>query len=238
MPLTGIDKVKLNKYLKEHANGDIYYLDMCDYLGKRGKIKDYEFLEHFTDCVVNEFSKNSKVSLKHLAKMVSIVGSFLTWIHEAGSEINEEVLDKIRSFGSLYEDYLERTGLECETTFRDECIGEVIEMVNTFYPSNNDSDSLAKYVFKIKELEEKVKELERIVEDKKREISVLESNLEKANLNMQNLSGENASIREELKEKKRYLKSVELQLDGLNERLSNLDTLISLSLSSLSNLEM
>ena len=227
MPLTGIDKVKLNKYLKEHANGDIYYLDMCDYLGKRGKIKDYEFLEHFTDCVVNEFSKNSKVSLKHLAKMVSIVGSFLTWIHEAGSEINEEVLDKIRSFGSLYEDYLERTGLECETTFRDECIGEVIEMVNTFYPSNNDSDSLAKYVFKIKELEEKVKELERIVEDKKREISVLESNLEKANLNMQNLSGENASIREELKEKKHYLKSVELQLDGLNERLSNLDTLIS-----------
>ena len=100
-------------------------------------------------------------------------------------------------------------------------------MVNTFYPSNNDRDSLAKYVFKIKELEEKVKELERIVEDKKREISVLESNLEKANLNMQNLSGENASIREELKEKKHYLKSVELQLDGLNERLSNLDTLIS-----------
>ena len=150
MPLTGIDKIKLNKYLKEHANGDIYYLDMCDYLGKRGKIKDYEFLEHFTDCVVNEFSKNSKVSLKHLAKMVSIVGSFLTWINEAGSEINEEVLDKIRSFGNLYEDYLERTGFECETTFRDECIGEVIEMVNTFYPSNNNSESLAKYIVKIK----------------------------------------------------------------------------------------
>ena len=64
MALTGIDKVKINRYLKEHANGDIYYLDMCDYLGKRGKISDIEFLEHFTDCVVAEFSKDVKISIK------------------------------------------------------------------------------------------------------------------------------------------------------------------------------
>ena len=91
MALTGIDKVKLNKYLKEHANGDIYYLDMCDYLGKRGKIKDHEFLDHFTDCVIAEFSKEGKISLKHAAKMISIVGSFAEWMHEEKSEITEDI---------------------------------------------------------------------------------------------------------------------------------------------------
>ena len=90
MALTGIDKVKLNKYLKEHANGDIYYLDMCDYLGKRNKISDIEFLEHFTDCVIKEFSKDGKISLKQAAKLLSVVGSFVEWIHEAKSEISEE----------------------------------------------------------------------------------------------------------------------------------------------------
>ena len=96
MALTGIDKVKLNKYLKEHANGDIYYLDMCDYLGKRGKIKDHEFLDHFTDCVIAEFSKEGKISLKHAAKMISIVGSFAEWMHEEKSEIKEEITEIIK----------------------------------------------------------------------------------------------------------------------------------------------
>ena len=39
MGLTGVDKLKLSKYIKEHAINDMYYLEMCDYLGKRGKIK-------------------------------------------------------------------------------------------------------------------------------------------------------------------------------------------------------
>ena len=64
MALTGIDKVKLNKYLKEHANGDIYYLDMCDYLGKKGKIKDFEFLEYFTDCVIKEINNAFNVHIE------------------------------------------------------------------------------------------------------------------------------------------------------------------------------
>ena len=82
MPLTGVDKVKLNKYLKEHAIDDIFYFDMCDYLGKRGKIKDFEFIDYFADCVISEFSKDGKISVKHVAKLVSLVGNFSSWMHE------------------------------------------------------------------------------------------------------------------------------------------------------------
>ena len=42
MGLTGVDKIKLNKYIREHAIDDLYYVNMCDYLGKRGK--DFEFI--------------------------------------------------------------------------------------------------------------------------------------------------------------------------------------------------
>ena len=44
MGLTGVDKIKLNKYIREHAIDDLYYVNMCDYLGKRGKITDTELL--------------------------------------------------------------------------------------------------------------------------------------------------------------------------------------------------
>ena len=106
MPLTGVDKVKLTKYFKEHAIDDLYYYEMCDYLGKRGKIKDFEFLDYFTDCVINEFSKDVKISIKHVAKLISWIGNFVGWMHEEGSTVSDETLDKIRSFDQLYNEYL------------------------------------------------------------------------------------------------------------------------------------
>ena len=223
MALTGIDKVKLNKYLKEHANGDIYYLDMCDYLGKRNKISDIEFLEHFTDCVIKEFSKDGKISLKQAAKLLSVVGSFVEWIHEAKSEFSEETLDKIRSFGSLYEEYLTRNNARDETEFRSQCLGEVVDLVNKLYPSNNDTDSLAKYVIKVKELEGKIKELERTIEDLNRENGSLQGELEKSKLNVETATSELSSVREELKAKKKYLKGLEAKLEEFNSKLDELE---------------
>ena len=46
MAITAVDKVKINKYLKEHALGDICYLDMCEAIGKRDKISNVEFLDY------------------------------------------------------------------------------------------------------------------------------------------------------------------------------------------------
>ena len=41
-----------------------------------------------------------------------------------------------------------------------------MEIINQLYPSNTSSESLAKYVVKIKELEGKIKELERTLEER------------------------------------------------------------------------
>lgn len=223
MALTGIDKVKLNKYLKEHANGDIYYLDMCDYLGKRGKIKDHEFLDHFTDCVIAEFSKEGKISLKHAAKMISIVGSFIEWMHEEKSEIKEETLDKIRSFRTLYEEYLTRNELEADVVFRDNCIGEVEEILNKLYPSNIDNDSLAKYIIKVKELEARIKELERTLESVSQDKEILQGELEKANTNLEISKSDASSVREELKQKKKDIRVLNKELEEIKEKIEELE---------------
>ena len=87
MPITAVDKVKINKYLKEHANGNIYYLDLCDAIGKRGKVSDVEFLEYFTDYSVKQFREGSRISIKHMSKVMDVIESFLIWIHEENSEI-------------------------------------------------------------------------------------------------------------------------------------------------------
>ena len=95
--------MKLSKYLKEHAVTDIYYLDLCDAIGKRGKIEDIEFLEYFTDYTIQEFSKEGKISIKHITKVINTIEAFLCWLNEAKTTVKEETLDKIRSFPKFYE---------------------------------------------------------------------------------------------------------------------------------------
>ena len=227
MPLTGVDKVKLNRYLKDHAIDDIFYYEMCDYLGKRGKIKDFEFIDYFADCVISEFSKDGKISVKHVAKLISLVGNFASWMHEEGSTISEETLDKIRSFDQLYDEYLIRNMMDCDTEFRDHCILEVVEKVNGFYPSNADSETLAKYVVKVRELNAKIKELDRVVEDLRRENSGLQSDLDKSNSKVNSLDDEISTVREDLRNKKDYIRELEESLWDLKAKIIELESNIS-----------
>lgn len=223
MGLTGVDKLKLSKYIKEHAIGDMYYLEMCDYLGKRGKIKDSEFLDYFTDCVVNEFSKTGKISVKYVAKLISIVGNFVAWIHEEGSIISEETLDKIRSFDQLYNDYLVRNIIDCDTDFRENCILDVLGKVNEFYPCDKSDEALVKYVVKVRELEDKIKELDKVIEDSKREYEALQNNLNKSNSKNITLNGEITSLREEVRSKKDYIRELEESLWDLKAKIIELE---------------
>lgn len=223
MALTGVDKIKLNKYIREHAIDDLYYYSMCDYLGKRGKISDTEFIDYFTDCVINEFSKDVKISIKHAAKLVSLVGNFVGWMHDEGSDISEETLDKIRSFDELYDDYLKRNVIDCDTEFREHCILEVIGKVNELYPSEVNSESVAKYIVKVRELEGKVKELERLLEDAKRENGVLQSDLGKSSSKVDTLTEDISSVREELRGKKDYVKELEESLWDLKTQIIDLE---------------
>ena len=162
MALTPVDKTKITKYLKDHAFGDICYLGLCDAIGKRDKISDLEFLQYFTQCVANEFRKDIKISIKHVSKLISIVENFLEWINKEEKEVDEATLDTIRSFKGLYDSYLNRTGYDIDLDFTDNIIGSVLKTVNELYPcEEKDSESVAKYINQIAEMEDELKTLRR-----------------------------------------------------------------------------
>ena len=144
MAITAVDKVRINKYLKEHALEDICYLDMCDALGKREKINDIEFLEYFTETIVSNFRSDNKFSIKHMTKLMTIVDAFLTWINESNTEISGETLNKIRSFDDFYQEYLDRTQQEKNIDFYDNCIDYLIKKVDELYPVLEKNESFTK----------------------------------------------------------------------------------------------
>ena len=64
MALTTTDKIKIQKYLREHAIGDIYYLEMCEAIGKKQRPSNIDFIEYFTEYIINELRKDTKINVK------------------------------------------------------------------------------------------------------------------------------------------------------------------------------
>lgn len=161
MSITPVDKVKIMKYLRENPIGEIYYLDLCDAIGKRNKVKDIEFLDFFVDAVIKEFKKDEKISIKQVSKLVVTCESFLEWIHEAGSEIDDILLDKIRSFEEYYDEYLNRTNYDIDLEFTDGYLASILKKVNELYPKVEVSESVVQYLNEIEILKEKLFVLKR-----------------------------------------------------------------------------
>ena len=222
MAITAVDKVKINKYLKEHAFGDICYLGMCEAIGKRQKIDDVEFIKYFTETIINEFQNSDKVSINHMTKLITTVEAFLTWINESNSKIDEEILDKIRSFGDFYQEYIDRTNQEKDFDFYNDYIDDLLKKVDELYPSEIKSESITKYISKIKELEDLVNKLNR--ELKNAEIiknSIQSSNEQKSN-DIERLSKEITDLRNETKNKSKNIKRLNENIDSLNIEIEQL----------------
>ena len=222
MAITAVDKVKINKYLKEHAFGDICYLGMCEAIGKRQKIDDVEFIKYFTETIINEFQNSDKVSINHMTKLITTVEAFLTWINESNSKIDEEILDKIRSFGDFYQEYIDRTNQEKDFDFYNDYIDDLLKKVDELYLSEIKSESITKYISKIKELEDLVNKLNR--ELKNAEIiknSIQSSNEQKSN-DIERLSKEITDLRNETKNKSKNIKRLNENIDSLNIEIEQL----------------
>jgi len=219
MAITAVDKEKINKYLKEHAVDDIYYLDMCEAIGKKGKISDVEFLEYFTDCVLNEFSKNEKIYIKNLTKIILVIDSFLGWISDEGTKIKEAILEKIRNFPNFYNDYLEKTGFEKDLDFEENSIKVVIDTIDELYPANEKIESASKYISRIAELEKELakitKELAKITKLYSTAQETLVSKTEKVDL-----------LNKDLVSLENNLANKEKEVTGLNEDLTMFSKLV------------
>lgn len=227
MALTAVDKMKITKYLREHAVDDIYYLDLCDALCKRGKIEDIEFLQFFTDSVAKEFRKDEKISMKQLTKMVLIVDNFLHWMHQEGSKIDEKTLDIIRNFEKLYDDYLNRTNFDIDLDFTDNVIGKVNQTLEELYPSETVvNDSSAKYINQIAELEEEIKRLTRELEECSNLHKLVEEtnnkNVEKLNSAKQKLT----TVRKDLRARDKEIEELKEVIKDLEDKKTKLETML------------
>lgn len=161
MAITPVDKIKIIKYLKDNPIGEIYYLDLCNALGKKCRIKDIEFLEFFVDSVIKEFKKDDKISINFVSKLVVTVESFLEWVHEAGTSVDESLLDKIRSFEEYYDEYLNRTNYDIDLVFTDGYLASVLNTVGNLYPKEEKSESVVQYLNQIEELKTSLSSLKR-----------------------------------------------------------------------------
>ena len=234
MTLTAIDKIKITKYLKEHAIDDIYYLDLCDAIGKRGKVKDIEFLIYFTDCVVSEFRKNEKISIKQLTKLIMTIDSFLTWMNEENKDIDDKTLDIIRSFEDLYDDYLNRNNYDIDIEFTDNVIGRVLDTINKLYPTKSgDNESLGKYINQIADLEEMIKKLKRELEENNRLYDLLDDNYKKDKDRLSISQKDVIKLTREVKNKNKEIISLNERISSLTEEITRLEEQVSVAMTDL-----
>lgn len=223
MPISTADKVKINKYFKETSISDLAYPNMCIAIGSKGKISHIEFLEYFTDYVVKEFRKNDKLSIKQLSKIMLTINSFINWCHEACFEISENTLDKIRNFNDLYDEYLNRTGFDRDLDFKANCIEKVLKTIDTLYPCEAKSESVAKYINQIEELEARVKKIEKENSEITSENARLQTSYTKKSNEAEALNQEAISLRRNVKSQSQEIISLNQNIESLNDTLRTIE---------------
>jgi len=219
MPITGTDKIKIKKYIKEHALGDIYYADMCDALNKKVRITDVEFLEYFTNYVVEEFSKDTKLYVNYLTKILSTIDVFIDWVRESNSVIKEETIDKIRSFKEYYEDYLTRTGLEKDLEFS-ENIDVLLEKINKLYPCEEKKESLIKYINKVEDLTKTINELNKKLDDITKLYEKLQQSYDKKSVKVDELNKTLLTKNQDINSKLNEISNLNANINELKEKIS------------------
>ena len=217
------DKVKIIRYFRETPISDLNYEVMCHAIGAKGKISYAEFLEYLTDYVVQEFRREDKLPTKLLSKIIVSLSSFIKWVNRDGEHITEQTIDKIRSLGDMYEDYLSRTGIAQDLNLMDGYIDEVLKTIDDLYPYEGKNESVAKYINQIAELESQVKKLEKQNEETTRENTKLQASYTKKTIEADTLNQEAISLRRNVKSQHQEIISLKQTIESLNENLRTID---------------
>jgi len=227
MAITTVDKVKINKFLKEHSVSEFKYLEICDTIGKRGKVSDTEFLEYFTECVIFEFRKSAKLSIKHVIKIVSLVETFLMRLNNDGVEINDITLDKIRNFKELYNDYLKRNNFEIDEEFGDSWLDSVLETVDELYPKENITEPTSMYINLVEDLNDKIKSLEKELSNATKSYKKLQDSYENKLEEVDSLRNNICSLERESLSKDKMISDLNEDIKSLKIKISELENQLS-----------
>lgn len=223
MSISPSDKVKINKYFRDTPINSLNYGAMCHAIGTKGKISYVEFLEYFTDYVVKEFQREDKLPIKHLSKIIITINSFIEWVNRDEYHVSELTLDKIRSFGDFYDEYLNRTGFDKDLGFTDDYINKVLKTINKLYPHETKNESVAKYINQVEELDDRVKKLEKENSEITSENARLQASCTKKTLETDALNQEAISLRRNAKTQNQEIINLNQTIETLNCKLRIID---------------
>lgn len=236
MSITPVDGIRIMKYLKSNPIGEIYYLDLCDALGKRNKISNVEFLEYFVEAVIKEFKKDDKISIKLVSKLVVTVESFLEWVHEAGTEVDEVLLDKIRSFEEYYDEYLNRTNNDIDLEFTDRYLASLLNNVNEWYPHEEKSESVIQYLNEIESLKNELLGLKREYDSLTNLYNLLQKKYDKRQEDFSKKSDDFSHAIQAKENCEKEISSLNETIFSLNKKIEELEA--ALANSNLENIEL
>lgn len=223
MAINAVDIMKINKYFNSHNVEDLYYSELCEAIGKKSKITDIEFLEYFTDSVIKDFKKSDKIQIKKFEKQIFMIGSFLRWINEEKTEIDESVLGKIRNIKIFYNDYVSRTKNDEDNEKIIYCLDSLLDVFEEYYDMEPCDETTYKYISEIEELNNKIEKLNIELKNANEMYENLQdSSLEKSKkINL--LNAEIVSLKNKITELNQCIKSNNEQISEIMETTSELE---------------
>ncbi len=249
MALSAYEKNSIVKYVKTHALGQIYYLDLCAVLSKGRKASYQELIEFFAAYVLDNLNKNTTTP-KVLEKFLNCMNTFLTWCLEDNLGIEGLLFGKLNTIAAAYtENYtLDKEGiLEPEINHLKEILNEYDapqEKLVSYYIEQMDGlqrayDQLHKdyesLLARCQTLDseqasknQKLKKQQSIVTDLQNEKVRLKNEVTRLNREIQNLQAafdrENAELRSSLTEANTKIATQEQLLDGFTLKSQEQET--------------
>ena len=230
MALSTVDKIKIQNYMKTRPMGGMYYEELLELLAKKQRPKHSEFLEFFTECTLVEFRKNEKIYSKTVGKLISCVEYFVEKMKNENIEVEETLLDKVRSIKNYYDEYRARVEIEFDDTLIEDNLGMLENTLEKLYKTENKpQESLSKYIDKITELEEEIKRLERelkeagkLNETTSKTISQKQERIESLSNQLATASNDLSKKTKEANESTEIIADLTTQIEKLKNELTSL----------------
>ena len=225
MALSTVDKVKIQNYMKTRPMGGMYYEELLELLGKKQKPKHSEFLEYFTECTLAEFRKNEKIYSKTVGKLISCVEYFVEKIKKENIEVEETLLDKVRSVKDYYNEYRARVEVEFDDTLIEDNLGMLEDTLEKLYKTEDKpQESLSKYIDKITELEEEIKRLEREIKEANKINEIANKTISQKQERVEALSNQLTTVTNDLSKKTKEVSESSEIIADLTSQIEKLKT--------------
>lgn len=221
MALTPIEQNDIFNFMKNIPIVSFNYITFISILKKRRKgkkVNEIEIFEYFIKYVIDKFQKDDKVYPNILKKYILTINEFLKLNHEYGIQVDDKLLDYIRNFQNLYEEYLERTGFKLDEEFLETSIKVVLNTINELYPVEV-SENRAKYINQVLSLEDEIKRLKRELSEIKSLSDSFQNNYEKKDLDYKNLADKKNSLEITIKNKEFEIQKLKDTINLLRKQL-------------------